>query len=101
MPEPLNVVPADLHLSAGFLDMHRSALLDVHGLANANIEESLGGWVGESAKAMKAKLESLTDIDNQVADELERHDDLCRHAAYNFHNLDDGVMAAFIRAERA
>lgn len=101
MPNPMDVNPDHLRLSADQINMHNDRLTAKHGEANASIESALSGWVGRSGDALRAKLADLAAVDTHIAEELTRHDDLLRYGAYNYESMDDHSMAEFINTEQA
>lgn len=97
MPEPLEVDPADLLVSADHLAMHHVEHTEVHQAANATIESAASGWVGSSAAALQDKLAHLHSITAHISNELAHHRDAFTQIGHRYENIDDAAAADMIR----
>ncbi|WP_457149597.1 WXG100 family type VII secretion target [Mycobacteroides abscessus] len=83
MPEPLQVEPERLRMSADHMDRHRAEHVETHAKTNAVIQGAASGWVGTSAKALQGKMTDWAAQSRHIENELTHYRDAfdqCGHA---------------------
>lgn len=95
MSDKVRVDPVDLRMSANHLAMHSEDLRAAHTEADADIEATQAGWVGESAMAMQVKLEEWQQFTARVCADLDIHQaNFC--SAANAYEVTDADSAGTI-----
>lgn len=97
MPEPLKVVPADLHAAADHLDMHQADITEKHAAANADIADAALGWIGSSGEALKALIPVLQAQTKGLTEDLADHSYGLRTIGHNYHNMDENQAEYIIK----
>lgn len=85
MADRLRAYPIDLWVSADHLAMHSADLRSAHARADADIEATAAGWVGESAIAMRAKIAEWQAFTQSMCAALDEHQARFRAAGNAFH----------------
>jgi WXG100 family type VII secretion target len=88
VPEPLEVDPIDLHISAGHMSVHHADLRAAHAEADSDIEGAQAGWVGTSAAALQAKLAEWQATTEQLCGNIADHEQAFRAAAQKYTTVD-------------
>jgi WXG100 family type VII secretion target len=92
MPEPLEVDPVELHISANHMSVHHADLRAAHAAADSEIEGAQAGWVGASAAALQAKLAEWQSTTEHLCGTIADHEQAFR-AAGNQYRAVDGQSA--------